>query len=50
MLYPLARLEPGEPQILFDGTPEQLRACPDERVRQFVNGEAGDRLRETRTA
>jgi phospholipid/cholesterol/gamma-HCH transport system ATP-binding protein len=46
MFYPLARLQPGENQILFDGTPEQLLACPDERVRQFVEGEARDRLQE----
>jgi phospholipid/cholesterol/gamma-HCH transport system ATP-binding protein len=49
MLYPLSRLRPGEPQVLFDGTPEELRACPDERVRQFVEGEARDRLEELAT-
>ncbi len=26
MLYPLSRLTPGENQVLFDGTPEELRA------------------------
>ena len=46
MLYPLARLEPGEPQVIFDGPPEQLNSFPDPRVRQFVRGEAGERLRE----
>jgi phospholipid/cholesterol/gamma-HCH transport system ATP-binding protein len=46
MLYPLARLEPGEPQILFDGPPEAIEDQPDARVRQFVRGEAGERLRE----
>jgi phospholipid/cholesterol/gamma-HCH transport system ATP-binding protein len=46
MLYPLARLEPDEPQILYDGPPEGLESCPDPRVRQFVHGEAGERLRE----
>src|SRR5579883_1771473 len=46
MLYPLSRLRPGEPQILFDGTPDQLRECPDPRVRQFIEGEARDRLQE----
>ena len=46
MLYPLARLEPGEPQVIFDGPPEQLNSFPDPRVRQFVRGEAGARLRE----
>ncbi len=46
MLYPLSRLQPGEHQILFDGTPEQLRECADPRVRQFIEGEARDRLLE----
>jgi phospholipid/cholesterol/gamma-HCH transport system ATP-binding protein len=46
MLYPLARLTPGENQVLFDGTPDQLRQSTDERVRQFVEGEARDRLQE----
>jgi phospholipid/cholesterol/gamma-HCH transport system ATP-binding protein len=46
MLYPLARLEPGEAQILYDGPPEGLESAPDPRVRQFVRGEAGERLRE----
>jgi phospholipid/cholesterol/gamma-HCH transport system ATP-binding protein len=46
MFYPLSRLLPGEPQILFDGTPDQLRDCPDARVRQFIEGEARDRLQE----
>lgn len=46
MLYPLWRLEPDEPQILYDGPPEGLDACRDRRVRQFVNGEAGERLME----
>jgi phospholipid/cholesterol/gamma-HCH transport system ATP-binding protein len=46
MLYPLAQLEPGEPQILYDGPPEGLESAPDPRVGQFVRGEAGERLRE----
>ena len=46
MLYPLSRLEPGESQILYDGPPEGLEDDPDSRVRQFVRGEAGERLRE----
>src|SRR5205823_11814883 len=46
MFYPLSRLQPGEGQILFDGTPDQLRECPDPRVRQFILGEAGERLQE----
>ncbi|MBI1915884.1 MAG: ATP-binding cassette domain-containing protein [Planctomycetes bacterium] len=46
MLYPLARLRPGESQVLFQGSPQELQACRDERVRQFVEGEARDRLLE----
>ncbi len=46
MLYPLSRLQPGEHQILFDGAPERLRDRADVRVRQFIEGEAGERLRE----
>src|SRR5438045_3806087 len=44
MLYPLAQLRPGEKQILFDGTVQQMRECQDERVRQFIDGEARERL------
>jgi phospholipid/cholesterol/gamma-HCH transport system ATP-binding protein len=46
MLFPLARLGPDEPQIIYDGPPEGLNTFPDPRVRQFVRGEAGERLRE----
>jgi phospholipid/cholesterol/gamma-HCH transport system ATP-binding protein len=46
MLYPLSRLGPGEHQKIFDGTAEELLKCPDARVRQFVEGEARDRLLE----
>ncbi|AGA25911.1 ABC-type transport system involved in resistance to organic solvents, ATPase component [Singulisphaera acidiphila DSM 18658] len=46
MLYPLARLPAGESQILYDGPPDALEDHPDARVRQFVRGEAGERLRE----
>ena len=46
MLYPLARLEPDEPQVLYDGPAESLERCADPRVGQFVRGEAGERLRE----
>jgi phospholipid/cholesterol/gamma-HCH transport system ATP-binding protein len=46
MLYPLSRRGPNEGQILFAGTPEELVRCPDRRVRQFVEGEASDRLSE----
>ncbi len=48
MLFPLRRLTDDEPQILYDGPPDGLDDCPDRRVRQFVNGEAGQRLMELR--
>jgi len=48
MLFPLARLRADEPQILFDGTPEDIDVAPDRRVSQFVRGEAGERLMEMR--
>ena len=50
MLYPLTRLESDEPQVIFDGTVDELEQCRDRRVRQFVNGEAGERLMEMRAA
>ena len=48
MLYPLARLDEHEPQVIFDGTPAEIMKTPDKRVSQFVRGEAGDRLMEMR--
>lgn len=48
MLYPTARLDSNEPQILFDGTPAEIDQSQDRRVAQFVRGEAGDRLMEMR--
>jgi phospholipid/cholesterol/gamma-HCH transport system ATP-binding protein len=48
MLYPLSRLRPGEPQIVFDGTPAELDRSTDPRIRQFVEGRAGARLTELR--
>ncbi|NBU41223.1 MAG: ATP-binding cassette domain-containing protein [Planctomycetia bacterium] len=48
MLYPVARLRPDEPQIVFDGTPDRLASSRDPRVRQFVEGRAGGRLDELR--
>jgi len=48
MLYPLARLERGQPQILFDGSPDEIERSGDRRVTQFVRGEAGERLMEMR--
>ncbi len=50
MLYPVSRLASGESQILFDGAPEEIEHCDDRRVRQFVKGEAGERLMEMRAA
>jgi phospholipid/cholesterol/gamma-HCH transport system ATP-binding protein len=50
MLYPLSRIKPGEPQIIFDGTPKQIMESKDKRVAQFVRGEAGDRLMEMQEA
>jgi len=46
MLYPLARLEPGESQILYDGPASEIESAPDDRVIQFVRGEARERLME----
>ncbi len=50
MLFPIGRLDDDEPQIIFDGSREELETCRDRRVRQFVNGEAGERLMEMRAA
>ena len=48
MLYPLSRLASGEPQIVFEGSPADLDRATDPRVRQFVEGNAGNRLMELR--
>jgi phospholipid/cholesterol/gamma-HCH transport system ATP-binding protein len=48
MLYPVSRLRPGEPQVVFDSPPAGLTEAADERVRQFVEGRADGRLLETR--
>jgi len=48
MLYPLSRLGPDEPQIIFSGTPAELDRSADPRVQQFVEGRAGHRLDELR--
>lgn len=50
MLMPLSRLRSDESQVIYDGPPEELDRCRDRRVRQFVRGEAGDRLMELRQA
>ncbi len=46
MLFPRRRLESKQSQILFDGPPSMLDNAEDRRVRQFVRGEAGERLDE----
>ena len=48
MLYPLFRVAPGESQVVFEGTPAELDRSRDPRVRQFVEGRAGNRLDELR--
>ena len=50
MLYPRRRLADDESQVLFDGPPSQLENAENRRVRQFVRGEAGERLMELRDA
>ena len=50
MLMPATRLDPDENQVIFDGTVAELEHCRDRRVQQFINGEAGERLMEMRTA
>jgi len=46
MLYPLFRLGRNDSQIVFTGTPDDLDRCRDPRIRQFVEGRAGNRLTE----
>ena len=48
MLFPLSRLRAGEAQVLYDGPAGQIDVAVDPRVRQFVRGEAGERLMELR--
>jgi len=48
MLYPLFRLASDAPQVVFDGTPDDLERSRDPRIRQFVEGRAGTRLTELR--
>ena len=50
MLYPYARVKTGESQVLYDGPPSEIDRAEDKRVRQFVRGEAGERLMELRQA
>jgi len=44
MLYPLGRLKADERQVLYDGPPAGLATADDPRVREFVEGDARDRL------
>jgi phospholipid/cholesterol/gamma-HCH transport system ATP-binding protein len=46
MFYPRSRLESHESQVLYDGPPSELEHAEDRRVRQFVHGEAGERINE----
>ena len=46
MFYPRNRLEAIDSQILYDGPPSDLEHAEDRRVRQFVHGEAGERINE----
>ena len=48
MLDPLFRRAPTDSQIVFEGTPAELDRCRDPRIRQFVEGRAGNRLTELR--
>jgi phospholipid/cholesterol/gamma-HCH transport system ATP-binding protein len=50
MFYPRARLKPDEPQIIFDGTPQEAFTSSDPRVYQFCHGQAGERIREMTAA
>lgn len=50
MLLPVVHLRAAEPQIIFEGTPDELCACEDPRVSQFVRGEAGERLQQMSAA
>ena len=47
MVYPLGRLRKAEPQIVYDGSADEIDQVPDRRISQFVRGEAGERLMET---
>ncbi len=50
MLYPFSRVRSGESQVVYDGPPSEIDRAKDKRVRQFVQGEAGERLMEMRQA
>jgi phospholipid/cholesterol/gamma-HCH transport system ATP-binding protein len=44
MLTPRSRLAPDEPQLIYDGPAAGLATAADPRVRQFVEGSAGERI------
>ena len=46
MLYPLSRLQPGESQIVFEGTANEAFLSEDERVCDFIRGDATRRIQE----
>lgn len=46
MLYPLTRLGKEELQIIYDGPPDLIETAGDDRVTQFVHGEARARIQE----
>lgn len=47
MFYPLSRLNQKDPQKIFDGTTDELFKSQDQRVQQFINGEAKERTQES---
>ncbi|HEY2783550.1 MAG TPA: ATP-binding cassette domain-containing protein [Fimbriiglobus sp.] len=47
MLVPVGRVTEGGSQVVYDGPPAGMATADDSRVRQFLAGEAGDRLKET---
>ena len=46
MLYPISRLAPSAPQIVFEGTADEAFESADPRVAQFMAGSAGERIDE----
>lgn len=46
MLSPASQLTAEQPQLLFEGTAQQLASSADARVEQFVYGKAGERIEE----
>ncbi len=48
MFMPLSRLTPDEPQVVYDGPAHAIDRSRDPRVIQFINGDAGERMREIR--